>query len=85
MTEIVIEENMACALVQLPDCVPCGSKVPHLTLGTRRGVPARHANDVLEEMMQGRSEGLTRIKLPKPKELSGVLDLETSATYGGRV
>mmetsp|Transcript_42374 Transcript_42374/g.94981 ORF Transcript_42374/g.94981 Transcript_42374/m.94981 type:complete len:295 (-) Transcript_42374:10-894(-) len=84
MTEIIIEENVACALVDLPVGVPCGSKVPHLTLGTRQGVPARHANDVLEEVCAGRTEGITRIRLPKPKELRGVLDLETSATYAGK-
>ncbi|CAK9095034.1 unnamed protein product [Durusdinium trenchii] len=84
MTEIVIEENVACALVQLPEGIPCGSKVPHLTLGTRQGVPARHANDLLEEIALGRTSGITRMKLPKPKELRGTLDLETSATYAGR-
>ncbi|CAJ1408445.1 unnamed protein product [Effrenium voratum] len=81
MTEIIIEENVACALVELPQAVFCGAKVPHLTLGTRQNVPARHCNDVLEEVLSGRTEGITRIKLPKPKELRGKLDLETSATY----
>eukprot|EP00440_Ansanella_granifera_P021199 gb/GFBE01023015.1/.p1 GENE.gb/GFBE01023015.1/~~gb/GFBE01023015.1/.p1 ORF type:complete len:310 (+),score=78.93 gb/GFBE01023015.1/:1-930(+) len=81
MTEIIIEENVACAVVSLPADVPCGGKVPHITLGTRYGVPARHANDVLEEVKAGRKEGVTRIQLPKAKELKGVLDLETSATY----
>eukprot|EP00434_Breviolum_minutum_P024782 symbB.v1.2.021888.t1/scaffold1916.1/size96221/3 len=85
MTEIIIEENVACALVELPKGIPCGSKIPHLTLGTRENVPARHANDVLEEINQGRSEGITRIKLPKPKELRGILGLETSATYAGKM
>ncbi|CAE7508163.1 ODA11 [Symbiodinium sp. CCMP2592] len=84
MTEIIIEENVACAFVDLPKSIPCGSKVPHLTLGTRQGVPARHANDILEEVREGRKEGITRIRLPKPKELRGVLDLETSATYSGK-
>ncbi|CAE7306389.1 ODA11 [Symbiodinium necroappetens] len=84
MTEIIIEENVACAFVDLPKSIPCGSKVPHLTLGTRQGVPARHANDILEEVREGRQEGITRIRLPKPKELRGVLDLETSATYSGK-
>lgn len=84
MTEIIIEENVACAFVDLPKSIPCGSKVPHLTLGTRQGVPARHANDILEEVREGRQEGITRIRLPKPKELRGVLDLETSATFSGK-
>eukprot|EP00933_Yihiella_yeosuensis_P083102 TRINITY_DN97215_c0_g1_i1.p1 TRINITY_DN97215_c0_g1~~TRINITY_DN97215_c0_g1_i1.p1 ORF type:complete len:334 (-),score=61.85 TRINITY_DN97215_c0_g1_i1:83-1033(-) len=79
MVEIIIEENVACALVSLPSNVPCASKVPHVTLGTRHGVPARHANDVLEEVLAGRQEGVTRIKLPKPKELKGILELETGA------
>lgn len=35
----------------------------------------------LQEVLSGRTEGITRIKLPKPKELRGKLDLETSATY----
>eukprot|EP00435_Cladocopium_sp_Y103_P032866 s802_g8.t1 len=85
MTEIIIEENVACALVELPKGVPCASKIPHLTLGTRENVPARHANDILEEIVsQGRTEGITRIKLPKAKELRGILDLETSDSYAGR-
>eukprot|EP00931_Biecheleriopsis_adriatica_P051674 TRINITY_DN30000_c0_g1_i1.p1 TRINITY_DN30000_c0_g1~~TRINITY_DN30000_c0_g1_i1.p1 ORF type:complete len:310 (-),score=73.89 TRINITY_DN30000_c0_g1_i1:204-1133(-) len=81
MTEIIIEENVACAVVSLPADLPCGSKVPHVTLGTKHGVPAKFANEVLEEVKAGRKEGVTCIKLPRPKELKGVLDLETSASY----
>ncbi|CAE8741814.1 unnamed protein product [Polarella glacialis] len=80
MTEIIIEENVACAIISLPEGVPCTSKVPHVTLATKHGVPARHANDVLEEVVAGRKEGVTRIRLPKPKELRGILGLETSAS-----
>eukprot|EP00438_Fugacium_kawagutii_P035438 Skav231808 [mRNA] locus=scaffold692:226843:232856:- [translate_table: standard] len=69
MTEIIIEENVACALVELPKGVPCAVKIPHLTLGTRENVPARHANEILEEIVNAnRTQGITRIKLPKPKE-----------------
>ncbi|CAL1163536.1 unnamed protein product [Cladocopium goreaui] len=85
MTEFIIEENVACAVVELPKGVPCASKIPHLTLGTRENVPAQHACDVLEEILsQGRTEGITRIKLPKAKELLGILDIETSDSYAGR-
>ena len=62
------------AMALLPG-VPCASKIPHLTLGTRENVPARHANDILEDIVsQGRTEGITRIKLPKAKEMGRMGD-----------
>ena len=62
------------AMALLPG-VPCAGQIPHLTLGTRENVPARHANDVLEEILsQGRTEGITRIKLPKAKEMGRMGD-----------
>mmetsp|Transcript_48808 Transcript_48808/g.113137 ORF Transcript_48808/g.113137 Transcript_48808/m.113137 type:complete len:97 (+) Transcript_48808:665-955(+) len=79
MTEIVIEENVACAKVSLPPIVPCANKVPHVTLGTKVGVPARYANEVLEEVQAGRTEGVTSILLPTPRPLRGRLMLEYSA------
>jgi len=78
ITEIVIEENVACAKVLLPASVPCVNTVPHVTLGTKRGVPARYANEVLEEVQAGRTEGITSIKLPTPKRLTGRIALESS-------
>lgn len=58
MTEIVIEENVACALVQLPEGIPCGSKVPHLTLGTRRGEDPHQT--ILEATQYGSSSSWVR-------------------------
>jgi len=78
ITEIVIEENVACAKILLPASVPCVNTVPHVTLGTKRGVPARYANEVLEEVQAGRTEGVTSIKLPTPKKLTGTIALESS-------
>jgi len=78
VTEIVIEQNVACAKVLLPASVPCVNTVPHVTLGTKRGVPARYANAVLEEVQAGRTEGVTSIKLPTPKKLTGRIALESS-------
>ena len=64
-----------CKAMALLPGVPCASKIPHLTLGTRENVPARHANDILEEIVsQGRTEGITRIKLPKAKEMGRMGD-----------
>jgi len=75
MLRIVIEESVACAVVTLPPAVPCTNSTPHVTLGTKPGVPPRYANDVLEEVAEGRQEGMTIIDLPKPRPLKGVLRL----------
>merc|ERR1712070_920687 len=71
LTEIVMDENVACAVVTLPPILPCQNKVPHVTLGLRPGVPARHANEILEEVKNGRREGLNRVELPKPRPFKG--------------
>merc|ERR1712154_606007 len=78
MIEIVIEENVACAVVQLPPIVPCANRVPHVTLGTKPGIPPRFANEVLREVKEGRTEGVTSIQLPTPRPLKGKLTLEYS-------
>lgn len=80
MTEIVIEENVACAIVGLPPIVPCANKVPHVTLGTMPGVGARHANEVLQEVRAGRREGITSIPLPTPRPLKGRVALQYSSS-----
>lgn len=79
MMEIVIEENVACAIISLPPIVPCANKVPHVTLGTKPGVPPRYANEVLEEVKAGRKDGVTSIQLPTPRPLRGRVTLEFSA------
>lgn len=76
MMEIVIEENVAVAVVSLPPIVPCANKVPHVTLGTKPGVPPRYANEILEEVKQGRKEGVTSIPLPTPRPFKGRISLE---------
>lgn len=78
MTEIVVEESVACAVIELPPIVPCANKVPHVTLGTKPGVVGRYANDVLEEVKAGRREGITVIPLPTPRPLRGTLRIEYS-------
>merc|ERR1740139_1493257 len=75
MTRIVIEERVACAVVSLPPILPCSSTVPHITLGTKMGVPPRYANELLEEVQAGRTEGITTIDLPAPRPLRGVVSL----------
>lgn len=77
MTEIVIEESVACAIVELPPIVPCAFKVPHVTLGTKMGVSPGVAARLLEEVRGGRTGGVTCIKLPKPRPLSGRLVFES--------
>jgi len=84
ITEIVIEQNVACAKILLPASVPCVNTVPHVTLGTKRGVPARYANEVLAELQAGRTEGVTSIKLPTPKKLRGTIALESSCVFASR-
>lgn len=79
LTEVVIEESVTCAKVALPSGVPCANAVPHVTLGTRAGVPARYANQVLEELRSGRKEGVTTVPLPSPKPLKGRVVLESGA------
>jgi len=76
---VVIEESVTCAKVALPSGVPCANAVPHVTLGTRAGVPARYANQVLEELRSGRKEGVTTVPLPSPKPLKGRVVLESGA------
>lgn len=80
MLEIIEEENVVCAVVSLPPIVPCMNKVPHVTLGTKPGVPARYSNEVLEEVKgpTGRKEGITSIKLDTPRPLKGRLMLHYS-------
>merc|ERR1712048_1398450 len=78
MTEIVIEESVACAIVSLPPILPCANKVPHVTLGTKPGVAKRYVNEVLTELRAGRKEGITSIKLPTPRPLKGKVSLEYS-------
>jgi len=80
MTEIVIEEHVACAVVSLPPILPCSNKVPHVTLGTKPGVAPRYANELLEEVRAGRREGLTSIPLPTPRPLKGRVALEYSGS-----
>lgn len=80
MTEIVIEENVACAIVALPPIVPCANRVAHVTLGMKPGVAARHANEVLDEVRAGRKEGITSIPLPTPRPLKGRVALEYSTS-----
>merc|ERR1711865_397132 len=63
ITEIVMDENVACAVVTLPPIIPCSNKVAHITLGLRPGVPARAANEVLQEVKEGRREGVNCVKL----------------------
>jgi len=75
ITEIVIEESVTCAIISLPPIVPCVNRVPHVTLGTKPGVPPRYANEVLEEVRAGRQEGLASIKLPCPRIMQGRLQL----------
>jgi len=79
MTKIVIEERVACAVVSLPPILPCSSSVPHVTLGTKVGVPPRFANELLEEVQAGRTDGLTVIELPAPRPLKGTISLHYSA------
>lgn len=79
MTQIVIEERVACAVVSLPPIVPCTSKVPHVTLGTKMGVPPNFANEVLEDVKAGRTEGITIINLPAPRPLRGAVSLHHSS------
>mmetsp|Transcript_31899 Transcript_31899/g.85316 ORF Transcript_31899/g.85316 Transcript_31899/m.85316 type:complete len:539 (-) Transcript_31899:18-1634(-) len=76
MTEIVIEENVACAVVSLPSVVPCANKVPHVTLGIKPGISPKYANEMLAEVRAGRTEGVTSITLPTPRPLVGKLLLE---------
>lgn len=78
MTQIVVEQSVACAVVELPPIVPCCNKIPHVTLGTRLGVPGRHANEVLEDVKAGRRDGITVIPLPTPRALRGRLLIEYS-------
>eukprot|EP00929_Paragymnodinium_shiwhaense_P107888 TRINITY_DN74230_c0_g1_i1.p1 TRINITY_DN74230_c0_g1~~TRINITY_DN74230_c0_g1_i1.p1 ORF type:complete len:577 (+),score=138.64 TRINITY_DN74230_c0_g1_i1:75-1733(+) len=75
MTEIVIEEHVAIARVQLPPTVPCANREPHVTLGTVPGVAPRYANEVLEDLKAGRKEGVTCIQLPVPRPLKGRVGL----------
>mmetsp|Transcript_2572 Transcript_2572/g.5955 ORF Transcript_2572/g.5955 Transcript_2572/m.5955 type:complete len:566 (-) Transcript_2572:212-1909(-) len=78
MTEIIIEENVVCAMVSLPPIVPCANRYPHVTLGTKPGIPPRYANEVLQEAKEGRTEGITTIPLPAPRPLKGRISLEYS-------
>lgn len=78
MTRIVIEERVACAVVSLPPILPCTSTVPHITLGTKMGIPGRYANELLEEVQAGRTEGITTIDLPAPRPLKGIVSLHYS-------
>lgn len=64
LTRIVIEECVACAVVELPPGLPCLARVPHVTLGVRSGVPPKHSNDVLEDVAAGRTEGVMVVDLP---------------------
>eukprot|EP00928_Gymnodinium_smaydae_P039398 TRINITY_DN26928_c0_g1_i1.p1 TRINITY_DN26928_c0_g1~~TRINITY_DN26928_c0_g1_i1.p1 ORF type:complete len:592 (-),score=97.18 TRINITY_DN26928_c0_g1_i1:38-1648(-) len=75
VTKIVLDENIAIAMVSLPPVLPCTNKVPHVTLGTKGGTPANYANELLEEVQQGRTEGLSIIELPKPRPLKGRVSL----------
>jgi len=70
MIQIIIEDRVAVAVVSLPPDVPCGSQVAHVTLATKQGVPPRYANEVLEDVQAGRTEGIVKIDLP-PKVLKG--------------
>uniref|UniRef100_A0A7S4QN42 tRNA ligase phosphodiesterase domain-containing protein n=1 Tax=Alexandrium monilatum TaxID=311494 RepID=A0A7S4QN42_9DINO len=76
ITEVVVEESVACARVSLPPGVPCANEVPHVTLWTKVGVPARYSNEVLEELKAGRTEGITRVPLPVPKCFKGKITIE---------
>jgi len=78
MLRIVVEDSVACAVVSLPPVLPCSNKVPHITLGTKSGVPPRYANEVLEEMQAGRKEGINVIELQNPRPLKGRVALEHS-------
>jgi len=64
VNRIIFEDNIAVAEVSLPSGVPCSSRVPHVTLGTRNGVPPRYSNDVLAEVAEGRREGITIVEMP---------------------
>jgi len=79
MTEIVIEESVACAVIELPPIVPCSAKVPHVTLGTKPGVSVDSAGALLERVKAGNVTGVTCIQLPKPRPLTGRLMLEYSS------
>lgn len=79
ITEVVIEENVICAMVSLPANLPCANEVPHITLGTKAGVPARYAHQVLQEIKGGRKDGVTTVPLPAPKRMRGRVMLQTSA------
>jgi len=85
MVRIVFEESVVSAVVSLPAFLPCINKVPHVTLGTRHGVPPRYANEVLEEMAAGRKEGLTVVELPAPRPLKGRVSLVYESAAGGDV
>lgn len=78
MTRIIIEERVACAVVSLPPILPCSNSIAHITLGTKMGVPPRFANELLEEMSAGRTEGITTIDLPAPRPLTGKVAMHYS-------
>lgn len=82
MMEIVIEASIACAIVALPPILQCATQTPYVTLGTRLGVPATHAEEVFKEVRAGRTVGITSIPLPTPRPLRGRLVLETGTHSG---
>lgn len=79
MTEVVVDKNVACAKLSLPPEVPCANAVPHVTFGTRFGVPARYSNTVLENLKAGLSDGVTTLTLPMPKTLKGTVTLQCAS------
>jgi len=79
VTQIVIEESVAVAVVSLPPTIPCANKFPHVTLALQAGAVARASHDVLEDVQAGRTDGINVMPLPTPRPMRGTLSLEYSS------
>lgn len=77
MTEIVIEESVACGIIDLPGIVPCCVKYPHVLLGAKAGVADDNALELLTRVKEGYCPGATTLEMPKPRPLVGRLVKET--------
>mmetsp|Transcript_26027 Transcript_26027/g.69580 ORF Transcript_26027/g.69580 Transcript_26027/m.69580 type:complete len:212 (-) Transcript_26027:76-711(-) len=73
MSQIVIDELAACAVIQLPAHVPCASEVPHVLLGAQAGTSAAYAERMLLQARAGSRTGAKSIPLPRTRRLKGTL------------
>lgn len=78
MSEIFIEDDAACGIIELSGIVPCGVQYPHVLLGAKKGTSEEDVAGVLAKVKAGGADGAkgTTHKMPKSRPLRGILVAE---------